>query len=80
MFKNFIENLKSKINAYKQAEIRQKWNAVRTALIKKYESEQRKNKSVDLPPFTLADMEMERIKTRKALERYYDKYVKKSRK
>lgn len=78
-FVDFIKNLKSKISKDRQAEVRQKWNAVKSALIKKYEAEQKKQGSIELPPFILADQEMEKIKTRKALDRYYEKYVKKSR-
>lgn len=78
-FVDFIKNLKSKISKDRQAEVQHKWNAVKSALIKKYEAEQKKKGSIELPPFILADQEMEKIKTRKALDRYYEKYVKKSR-
>lgn len=79
MFKKFIENLKAKVNAYKRAEIQEMWTAVRAALIKKYEIKELRDGGVNISAFTLADQEMEKIKTRKILERYYDVYVKHSK-
>ncbi len=79
MFKKFIESLKSKVNAYKRAELQKKWDAVKKALEDKFKREQAKNKGVNLPVFILVNQEMEKIKTRKILERYYDVYVKHSK-
>ncbi len=78
MFKKFIENLKAKVTAYKKAELQEKWNAVKKALTEKYERESKKG--VNLPVFISVNQEMEKIKTHKALDRYYAVYVKKSKK
>lgn len=80
MFKKFIESLKAKVNAYKRAELQRKWDAVKKALEDKFKREQAKNRGLNLPVFILVNQEMEKIKTRKALERYYDVYVKHSKK
>lgn len=70
MFKKFIENLKAKVTAYKQAELHAKWNAVRDALTDKYKREEAKSKGVNLPVFILVNQQMDKIKTRKALVKY----------
>lgn len=79
MFKNFIENLKSKITKERQGEALRKWDAVKLALTRKFEAEDMRSNTVNLPVFTRVNTEMQKIKTRKVLDRYYDRYVKKSR-
>ena len=80
MFKRFIENLKSKITKERQGEAQRKWDAVKLALTRKFEAEDMRSNSVNLPVFTRVNAEMQKIKTRKVLDHYYDRYVKRSRK
>lgn len=79
MFKNFIGNLKSKISKERQYEAQRKWDAVKQALTRKFEAEDMRANSINLPVFTRVNAEMQKIKTRKVLDRYYDRYVKRSR-
>ena len=80
MFERFIENLKSKITKERQSEAQKKWDAVEQALTRKFEAEDMRSNTVNLPVFTRVNAEMQKIKTRKVLDHYYDRYVKRSRK
>jgi len=80
MFKKFIENLKSKITKERQTEAMQKWEAVKSALIRKFEADDLRSGGANIPVFMRVNTEMKKIKTRKILDHYYDKYVKRSRK
>ncbi len=80
MFKRFIENLKSKITKERQGEAQRKWDAVKLALTRKFEAEDMRSNTANLPVFTRVNAEMQKIKTRKVLDHYYDRYVKRSRK
>lgn len=80
MFKNFIENLKAKITKERQYEAQRKWDAVKEALARKFTADDMRSDGVNLPVWCRVKEEMKKIKTRKMLDHYYDRYVKKSRK
>lgn len=80
MFENFIENLKSKITKERQGEAQKKWEAVKLALTRKFEADDMRSGGVNIPVWLRVNNEMQKIKTRKVLDHYYDRYVKRSRK